>query len=177
MEMAHCGHAAGQDKDVTALGTAVPPQSPELAALSRAVPSPPEHKPTPARQTPAPGRGLSPAAWGGFCCSQGTAAGAHSPQRVMELLTSAAPELHRCLCQQKRRRSPQPRADEQGKPLAPHNQDPQGPRGDTSLITNQGPNPDSGRVRKVGSSRGSRPRDRRSKERENKAASRLKRDT
>lgn len=65
----------------------------------------------------------------------------------------------------------------QGKPLVPCGHDPRGPRGDDSLSTNQGPKPDWGQVSKVGCSRGSRPHDWTNKERENKAASSLKRGT
>lgn len=65
----------------------------------------------------------------------------------------------------------------QGKPLMPCGHDPRGPRGDGSLSTNQGPNTDWGQVSKVGRGRGSRPHDWTNKERENKAASCLKRDT
>lgn len=168
---------AGQGCDgVQRACTSPEPQPAGSAALSCAKPS------KGVGQTPAPGPVHTPATrrvlvLSVHCCQGAQPAnGCRVPRyHAVELLKSLAPELRRCLCLQKCCRSPQPRADDARE--APRAQDPRGPMGDGSLSTNQGPNPNWGQVSKVGCSQGSHPRDWTSKERENKAASCLKRAT
>lgn len=172
--MAHHGHAAGQGKDATVFG------SPELQPAGRAAPGCAEPSrgagQTPAVHSPATRRVLLLSV---HCCrgaQPATAAGSLGTVRW-----SSSNQQHRSFTAALACRSAagarSPEQTIQGKPLVPCGHDPRGPRGDDSLSTNQGPKTDWGQVSKVGCSRGSHPHDWTNKERENKAASSLKRDT